>query len=315
MQGEPLVSMVVPSFNHGRYVQACLRSIVNQTYRNIELIVIDDGSSDDSVTTIEAMSPELRERFVRFEFRSRPNKGLAETLNEGLAWCRGEYFAAIASDDVLLPEKTARLVEILEAAPGVAGAFGGSQIVDSGGNIVGNVTPPDTEYTFDDVLFREHVIVAPCQLLRTELVRAAGGYPKDLYIEDWYMWLKLTEHGARLKVIPEPLVLYRQHGTNISRNARKMFESRQFILGLYPDHPGTQVSMSKVCAMAAIDFSRVSKRESLSFLLQALRAHRTIVRRPIFWSALARGLAPASVLKLMSDAREVIESVRGRPQT
>ena len=113
----PLVSVVVPCYNHERYVKECIQSIIDQSYKNIELIVIDDGSKDASVAVIEGLRGACEERFTRFEFSARENRGLCNTLNQALDWCQGEYFAAIASDDQWLPFKTEKQVEYLEEHP------------------------------------------------------------------------------------------------------------------------------------------------------------------------------------------------------
>jgi len=119
----PLVSIAIPCYNHARYIRQCIESAIAQDYDNIELIIIDDGSSDDSVRVIEQLLPACRERFNNFEFRSRPNKGISATSNEALQWLSGKYFAALDSDDILMPEKISRLVPVLEAEPELAGVF------------------------------------------------------------------------------------------------------------------------------------------------------------------------------------------------
>ena len=94
----PLVSVVIPCYNHEKFVQDCIQSVIDQTYPNIELIIIDDGSKDGSVEKIQEMIVACEQRFTRFEFRHRQNKGLSATLNEALEWCNGVYLSAIASD-------------------------------------------------------------------------------------------------------------------------------------------------------------------------------------------------------------------------
>ncbi|MCD6061882.1 MAG: glycosyl transferase family 2, partial [Moraxellaceae bacterium] len=113
----PLVSVALPCYNHERYVQQCIQSIIDQDYPNLELILIDDGSRDGSVEKMRAMLPACEARFTRFEFRARPNVGLAATLNEMLEWCQGEYFSAVASDDAMLPHKTRLEVDYLQRHP------------------------------------------------------------------------------------------------------------------------------------------------------------------------------------------------------
>ena len=97
---QSLVSIIIPSYNHERFVCDSIRSVIDQSYQNIELIVIDDGSTDSSVEKIQGLIPLCEKRFIRFEFRHRPNKGLSATLNEALEWTQGEYFSSLASEIV-----------------------------------------------------------------------------------------------------------------------------------------------------------------------------------------------------------------------
>ena len=90
----PLVTAVIPVYNHEKYVVESIRSILNQTYQNIELIVINDGSKDRSHQMILPLVEECRQRFVRFEYINRENIGLTATLNQALAWATGDYLSA-----------------------------------------------------------------------------------------------------------------------------------------------------------------------------------------------------------------------------
>jgi alpha-1,3-rhamnosyltransferase len=302
---QPLVSMIVPSYNHAQYVQTCINSIIAQDYRNIELIVIDDGSTDESTRCIQEMVPACQARFSRFEFRSRPNKGLSATLDEGLSWAGGEYSASIASDDVLLPGKTSTLLRQIEGEPRVAGVFGGCELIDEKGVVMSTLRPSPDYYEFEDLfLRRKHFIVAPSQLLRVSALKEAGGFPSNLYIEDWYMWLNLTERGYRLKTVSDVLVQYRQHGLNISKNARKMYESRKLIVGQFKGQPTAKLASAKVSLMAAIDFASSSKRDSWTYLIEAVGLKPSVVFSRLFLGAFFRWLAPSSVLRALRSLRE-----------
>ena len=101
----PLVSVCVPAYNHEKYIAECIQSIIEQDYKNIELIIINDGSKDKTDEVIKSYEQKCQERFVRFEYRNRGNRGLSETLNEMVDWSHGKYFSAIASDDILLFNK------------------------------------------------------------------------------------------------------------------------------------------------------------------------------------------------------------------
>lgn len=294
---KPLVSIVIPCFNHAAFVRQCIASVIAQDYENIELLIIDDGSSDGSAAVIESLLPACEQRFVRFEFRSRPNEGLASTLNEGLSWAQGEYFSALASDDVLLPEKTSRLVDGISGEPDVAGIFAGCEYIDADGGLIGSETAAPAYFDFEAVIRHRHFIQATTQLLRTGCLREVGGYLQGVYIEDWYMWLKLTESGYRLKNIPDVLARYRYHAANISKDRLKMFEARKHILGHFKSHRLYPVGMSTMCIWAAIDFSCTSKIRSMRCLFQALSADPGCLFTRYFAKGVLRWLTPSFVVR------------------
>jgi alpha-1,3-rhamnosyltransferase len=295
---KPLVSMIIPSYNHEPYVRQCIQGIVDQDYENIELIIIDDGSSDNSVIAIESMAEVCRMRFKRFEFYSRPNKGLCATLNEALTLCRGKYYSVTDSDDILFPHKTSFLVKELEAArdSNVAGVFAGSRLIDSEGQPSLERSPMAQTYDFSDILERRHTIISSSMLMDIEIVRRVGGYLEGLYIEDWYMWLKVTETGATLRVMPEIVLFYRQHETNISRDSEKMFECRKRIISLFDYRPEAKTSLAHVAIMAAADLSWVKKGKAFCHLMEGLRADPAWLRRSYFWKVMAKILMPVPLL-------------------
>lgn len=229
---EPLVSIVIPCYNHGEFVVDTIKSVISQDYCNIELIIIDDGSQDESVSRISEMISECESRFGRFEFRSRPNKGLCSTLNEALEWCEGEFFSVVASDDVLMPRKTqVQVNRLCELGEGYAGVFGGAIKIDNNGRFVGKLNAGNSStYGFSDIYFHRHNLPACTQMLRMKYVREVGGYSSKYKIEDWYMWLKLTSTGGRLASIPENLSGYRIHSANTSSNILLMHKERLNII-------------------------------------------------------------------------------------
>lgn len=230
----PLVSIVIPSYNHARFVSEAIQSVINQNYDNIELIVIDDGSTDESVKIIQEMSSFCINRFKRFEFRHRENKGLSATLNEAIDWCQGEFIGCVASDDILKPQKTCIQVDYLEKNPDSIGVFGGVEVFDD--TYIREVTVNHTKYTFDEILLHFHSLPAPTQLLRLRSVKSVGGYNENVKVEDWYMWLKLTRDGGTLDVLSDVLAAYRRHDTNTSVNYALMYQGRKQVVNFYNDN-------------------------------------------------------------------------------
>ena len=112
-----LVSVVVPAYNHEKYIEECINSIINQTYENIELIILNDGSTDKTSEKIKLKIEECKRRFKRFLFIDKENEGVAKTNNIGLAKSKGKFFTGCASDDTFTENAIEIMVDFLENNP------------------------------------------------------------------------------------------------------------------------------------------------------------------------------------------------------
>lgn len=248
----PLVSIVIPCYNHERFVQDSIQSVIDQTYDHIELIIIDDGSKDGSVAKIQEMVDICEQRFSRFEFRHRDNIGLSATLNEALEWCRGQYYSALASDDQILPDKTKYQIEFLENNQDIAAVFGGVQLIDENNIRLDKIISKTRSYDFKDILMHKHDLPAPTQMIRMKDIKKVGGHDSSLYIEDWYMWLKLSQHHG-IFYINQVFALYRHHDNNNSKNFEKMHEARIEILSLFKDSDFYEEALESIKWMNATE--------------------------------------------------------------
>lgn len=277
---QPLVSIVIPCYNHEKFVQDCIQSVIEQTYENIELIIIDDGSKDNSVAKIQEMISACKERFTRFEFRTRANKGLSATLNEALGWCKGSYYSAIASDDILLTSKIAIQVEYLESPSNVkcAGVFGNVIYIDNNSNHLRESRLLFKRNKFKDIFLQDYTILAPTQLLRLNLIRKVGYYDEDVKIEDYYMWLKLTfSNEFYLDSLEDCFVKYRAHETNSSKNFYLMHNERLKVLRSYMELDNYKESVSLSYLMYAHDVLRENKVGSLKAFQVSFINHKRIL--------------------------------------
>lgn len=294
MSSEPLVTIVIPSYNHERYVVDSIKGVVSQTYNNVELIIIDDGSTDGSVSRIESMLDTCRERFKRFEFRSRPNKGLCATLNEALEWSQGEFFSLIASDDILLENKTSVLVDVLKTDDSIVAAFGGLELIDDLNRPVASVYGADKVHTFDEIIMGETVPGAPAGLMRTPALKRVGGYPESLSVEDWYMWLTLTNTGQRLRSIKEPVVKYRLHENNTAKKYKLMHEQRLKILSFFTQSHLYSRAVNRAYLTSAAEASSVP---DVPFTLAMIRSAKGESYR-LRCLYLLKSLLPKSIVKV-----------------
>lgn len=276
-KGPNLVSVVIPCYNHEDYIQDSIMSVVNQHYENIELIVIDDGSKDASVEKIKELVHICRARFKRFEFRARENIGLCATLNEAIDWCEGEYYAAIASDDILKPEKTDIQVGYLDQHPSCVAVFGSVETISGDGTLLRSSIHAPKTYKFDDIFFHRHKLPAPTQMIRLKYLLETGGYPAGLAIEDWYMWLKLSISGATLDNLGVVVTAYRRHAGNMSGQIGKMEKGRYEILEMFKLFSGYRRAYANAVLMAAIDWQLYDRKRSLYKLILAIKTYPAVV--------------------------------------
>jgi glycosyltransferase involved in cell wall biosynthesis len=222
IETSPLVSIVVPSYNHEKYIQETIESIVNQTYDNIELIVIDDGSKDNSPQIIQKLSQKYG-----FEFIHRPNKGLSATLNEGIKLSKGKYWSVCASDDVLTHDKIDRQVRFMENNPDYGMCYGKVVLFNEKGlNTPLNIKYSRGGWIFDDLIKGRFWIPAVSNLIKKDVFLDVGYYDEELWVEDWDMWVRIS-HKYQIGFINEYIAKYRQHGSNISKQGWKLYEAKK----------------------------------------------------------------------------------------
>ena len=233
---QPLVSVIIPCYNHEQFIEGCIRSIIEQSYTRIELIIIDDGSSDSSFGKIQEMVQACEERFEKFYYRTRKNRGLCNTLNEALELCQGEFVSIIASDDLMLTDKIQLQVDYAVTYPEVTSFYGGVQLVDSNNKVIRNINTPLEYYSFENILTHNFVLYAPTQFHRLKDVIEIGGFDPNVKIEDWDLLLRLTQSGRKIMCTPELLSAYRHHGENMSSNLDFMCTEVLKVLDKYKEH-------------------------------------------------------------------------------
>ena len=218
-----VVSVVVPSFNHAKFIGATLRSIMRQTLWPANLLVIDDGSSDDSPAIIERM---LNECPFSCEFIARDNRGLCATLNEGFERTGGDYFAYLGSDDVWLPDFLRARVDLLKSRPDAVLAYGHAYFVDEQNEIV-DCTADWANYADGnacDMLLETTAPMSPTVVYRRAALEQQR-WNEESKLEDYDLYLRLSAAGdfafdARI------LSAWRRHGSNVSWDQTLMLEEQ-----------------------------------------------------------------------------------------
>lgn len=222
----PLVSVIVPSYNHGRFVRETLDSIAKQTYPSIQLIVIDDASKDDSQKIILDFSKHYPTEICLKE----ANGGLIRALNEGLAMARGKYVSLCASDDFWDPEKVSKQIALFEKDAAIKILFTEGYEIDEKGRLIDTIkytSRPIEKWTFDDVIMKADLPPASFIARRDDMM-AVGGFSSEFRIEDLPMWLMLLEGGGYAMVIREKLAFYRSHSSNMHNVFSSMVVDQHF---------------------------------------------------------------------------------------
>lgn len=232
-----LVSVIIASYNHGPYIEEAITSVLDQSYPNVELFVVDDGSTDDSVQRIE----KLRETRP-FDFRVQKNQGLTRTLNDTIARSNGTFVAPFGSDDVMCRDRLAVQMAYVADKPEVGICGGNIEMMYADGSLypdeVQGRNIPFRRMDFEDVFLERKIYVpAPTMLIRREAFDKVGGFNPEIRLEDLYIQLKITNAGYYIDVLNHLCARYRKHATNSYKNVRFMTESILRIYADYADHP------------------------------------------------------------------------------
>lgn len=222
--GNPLVSIIMPAYNHENYIEETLESIINQDYQNIELIIFNDGSKDKTGEKIEAMEQRLKQRFTRYIYISKDNEGICKTLNKGLDLAAGDYIVPFPSDDVMYPQRIRLQVEYFINHPYFKMIYTNGYLVRSKARMNLNIQYPEHDkfssylqffegYLFDFMLVNVFKMPTPSIMIAKECYSMVGKYDEDLLCEDPDMFIKISRFYC-IGCIKDPLILHRMHGTN-----------------------------------------------------------------------------------------------------
>jgi len=221
----PKVSVVIPVYNQERYIRECLQSVLNQDYKPVEVIVIDDGSTDQTPKILEEFKGSIT--VIRQE-----NRGPAAAINSGVNGATGSYVALLGSDDLLMPESLARQAEVLSKNSSIGGTYGDYFLIDAQGKELGVVHAPHPHpEEFAKALIVENFIGGSSVMVRKEYFAKAGCFDEGLKIcEDWDMWLRLTAHGCFFAHLDAPLAKCRRHTSNITKNVKLMHRYQERVV-------------------------------------------------------------------------------------
>ena len=257
-----LTSVLIPLYNHAPYIVECLDSILAQDVANIELILIDDGSSDDGFAIAQRWKDEHGSRFTRIEFERQVNAGITQTYERLLQKSTGSIILVVASDDALLPGSITQRVEVL-SQPGVMAVFGDAIPIDGQGKVtgtsaIGELGRPSSRAALSDprtlpweMIFRWNIYGSVLMYRREAVLKADGNsvLNLDIFSEDMQLYYLFGSLGS-LRYLNQPVAKYRVHGTNTSHTQsnvaklrKNIYHSRRYAMIGMPILRGAVVGM------------------------------------------------------------------------
>ncbi len=251
---QPLISVVLPCYNYAAYVSDALISVLEQDYGNFELIVIDDGSADNSAEIIMQVLHAYRQssKVKRVEFIRQENQGVSAALNAGLALARGVFVATFDADDVMPAGRLSLQATYLQGHPEV-GCLGGAAVrIDEQGTVLPKKDKKRLvrRYDFQEALAAALVIGGNIAIYRHDAMKAVGGYDPTIKVQDFQMTLKIAHAGFYVDVLPEVVTLYRKHPDSLSAQYKSEYSYGLMVIEAYRDHPAYPSAKARLITKA-----------------------------------------------------------------
>lgn len=244
---EPLVSVIVIAYNHELYVEQLLKSIVEQTYNNIELIFIDDGSQDLTYEKAYEFIYKNKMRFVRIEVIKKENEGITKTLNKGVLLAKGKYVKPIASDDYMFSDAIFKMVQFMEKHEEYGMVYTDGYDMESEQlskyEINGRWKKKFSDNMqfasgdlFDFMVSNVFLMPTPTVFIRSSCYEKIGLYDENLLCEDPDFFLRISRE-YKIGCIPEILVIHRMHGNNSGKNSNIIEPTVNSMIKKYESFP------------------------------------------------------------------------------
>lgn len=229
MESKPLVSLLIPAYNHEKYIDDIMQSIMNQKYNNLEVFITDDCSIDNTFEKVCSWKALLNEKYQSVQIiRNEKNQGIVKTLNSMLKESTGKYIKPIASDDFLLPNTIEQLVEHLEMNPQYDLVFSNGIIIDENTHypIKDNESyelyyseKPIFEGNVVEKMYTKYFLFSPSIMYTRRAYQKIGEYDESIWFEDWDYYLRIAEE-MKISYLDMAVIAYRITSSSASHSPR-----------------------------------------------------------------------------------------------
>jgi glycosyltransferase involved in cell wall biosynthesis len=296
--GTPRFSVIIPAYNQARYLGEAIKSVLAQTFHDYEIVVVNDGSTDET----ETVGLRYGEK-IRYVYQE--NQGLAGARNSGIRAAKGVWIALLDSDDYWLPEFLERMMALIDKHPQAVVFYGAAQCVDEQGlpmkQVVGYRSVENGRLYH--ALLRANFIIPSTVVIKKKVIEQAGCFDQSLRsCEDWDLWLQLLSEGKKFYGVPDVLVQYRIHGSSLSANMERMQISHRAVAEKHfgmDDQQYDRWSEEKRVAFGGFyryqlltNIQRRNDWQGADILAKAIEADPTIITDVDFYYELALGSQP-----------------------
>src|SRR5207302_6249746 len=213
--GAPLVSVCMPSFNHAAFLPTAIESVLKQTYPYVQLIIVDDGSTDKSLEIAQGYASRYPERVQVFTHEGNAHRGVSATANLAFQRSSGGYWCGLSSDDAFVRDKVERQVTFLAEHPEIGVVYGPATVIDADGRRVGLTFARDLTREPDPLLslLEGNFLHPRTVMVRRDCLEKVGLRDESLEYDDWELWIRIAAH-YKIAFLPGPVAYYRIHPTS-----------------------------------------------------------------------------------------------------
>ncbi len=230
-----LVSVIMPALNAEKYIEESISSVIKQSYKNLELLIIDDGSTDRTASIVSQMVKDDN----RIIYLKNPGKGVSAARNVGIKNAQGDYITFLDSDDIYHPDAVKLRAEYLDNNENVKAVFCEIRLTDPNLKGIGWVIPGKSVVTFPD--FHGNAVQTPTLMFRSDIIKRVGFDESFTNGEDWLCWQRIARMGVEYYLVSGCHVLYRQHNSTVLRNYKhhenQLLRVIDILYGIDPDCP------------------------------------------------------------------------------
>ncbi len=220
----PKVSIIIPAYNAMRYLPKTLDSVLQQTHRDFEVLIINDGSSDAIIEWVSKITD------TRVQLITQSNQGVSAARNTGIALAQGEYIAFLDADDLWEPTHLEKQVSYLDNNPKIGVVYTWTQLIDECDRPTGRIFASHASgMIWQELLENDVISTGSSAMVRRNCLDTVGGFDTELaHAEDLELWLRIARQH-QIGVIKEPLTMYRQHPHNTTKNREKMLHGLRMV--------------------------------------------------------------------------------------